>query len=390
METSSDKSSQSQTYDLVIIGGGISGLGVAHEAQKQGLNFVLIDSSKFGIGTSANSHHVIHSGLRYLQTLSFSRVLESIDATNRIKEEFPQFVQDLPCLMPLDNKTPTKNLLSMKVAGILFNFLSKKKIPAPKTYSKKQLLSELPVRLPVENFFPEGAFCWHDLLLTDHNGLCREIKKRINNDKNILLEDHKVTSIEKTSDATYIVSLSGSDKQFVANTVVNTTGSKVDDIKLVNIPIVSTKLLWCRAFNVVLNKQLIPKFGIGFQSNRKRLFFFVPRSNGMTAIGTEYLPLIKGSHERRVTELELAEFLKEASTAIKQNLSLNDVSKVEVGILPVSHFKKNQPILFGSEFIEQSEGYIKVISTKYTTFLTQARKILERRAPARLLADQKS
>ena len=88
-------------YDLVVLGGGIAGLGVAWEATLRGLKVLLLERDRFGAATSANSLRIIHGGLRYLQSLSLKRVLVSSREQYHLLKSNPNHISLLKCLMPL-------------------------------------------------------------------------------------------------------------------------------------------------------------------------------------------------------------------------------------------------------------------------------------------------
>jgi glycerol-3-phosphate dehydrogenase len=90
-----------QEYELIIIGGGISGLGVAREAAQRGYHCLILEKEKCCRATSANSLRIIHGGFRYLQSLDFGRVFESISEQNYWLSAAPNYVKLLPCFLPL-------------------------------------------------------------------------------------------------------------------------------------------------------------------------------------------------------------------------------------------------------------------------------------------------
>ena len=67
------------SVDILILGGGIYGATAAYEASRRGLSVLLVERNDFGSGTSQNSLKIAHGGLRYLQTLDFRRIRESLE-----------------------------------------------------------------------------------------------------------------------------------------------------------------------------------------------------------------------------------------------------------------------------------------------------------------------
>jgi glycerol-3-phosphate dehydrogenase len=89
-----------KVYDVAIIGGGIYGANVAREAAMRGLSVALVEQGDFNAGTSANSHKIIHGGLRYLQHADFPRMRESIRERSALMRIAPHLVHPMPFLLP--------------------------------------------------------------------------------------------------------------------------------------------------------------------------------------------------------------------------------------------------------------------------------------------------
>ncbi len=91
----------STNYDLVVVGAGMTGAGVALDASSRGLRVALIDSGDFGSGTSSKSSKMAHGGLRYLQQREFRLVYENLRERQRLLDNAPFLVHPLPFLIPL-------------------------------------------------------------------------------------------------------------------------------------------------------------------------------------------------------------------------------------------------------------------------------------------------
>ncbi|MBX3020345.1 MAG: glycerol-3-phosphate dehydrogenase/oxidase [Bdellovibrionales bacterium] len=90
-----------ETFDLAIIGGGITGAGVARDAASRGLKVALIEASDFASGTSSRSSKLIHGGIRYLENLEFGLVFEALSERARLFEIAPHLVHPLRFLIPV-------------------------------------------------------------------------------------------------------------------------------------------------------------------------------------------------------------------------------------------------------------------------------------------------
>ncbi|HEX3426857.1 MAG TPA: glycerol-3-phosphate dehydrogenase/oxidase [Acidimicrobiales bacterium] len=93
-----------ETFDVLVIGGGITGAGVALDAAARGLRTALVEARDFGSGTSSRSSKLIHGGLRYLQQREFGLVYEALAERQRLLENAPHLVTPLPFLIPILGK----------------------------------------------------------------------------------------------------------------------------------------------------------------------------------------------------------------------------------------------------------------------------------------------
>lgn len=92
---------QSRNFDLLIIGGGITGAGAARDAAARGMSVALIEGNDFASGTSSRSSKLIHGGIRYLENLEFKLVFEALNERTRLFEMAPHLVHHLRFMLPL-------------------------------------------------------------------------------------------------------------------------------------------------------------------------------------------------------------------------------------------------------------------------------------------------
>jgi glycerol-3-phosphate dehydrogenase len=90
-----------ETFDVLVIGGGVTGAGVALDAASRGLKTALVEKGDFASGTSSKSSKMVHGGLRYLQQREFRLVYENLAERQRLLENAPHLVSPLPFLIPL-------------------------------------------------------------------------------------------------------------------------------------------------------------------------------------------------------------------------------------------------------------------------------------------------
>ena len=107
---------RSQTFDIVVIGGGVTGLGVALDAASRGLSVALVERDDLASGTSSKSSKLIHGGLRYLQQGEVRLVYEALHERQRLRRNAPHLVQTLPFMIPILKRD---GVVSKKIARAL-------------------------------------------------------------------------------------------------------------------------------------------------------------------------------------------------------------------------------------------------------------------------------
>jgi len=156
-----------KTYDIVIVGGGITGACVARDAALRGLTVALVDKGDFASATTAASSKLIHGGLRYLQNLELSLVRESLRERRIWSNVAPHLVDPLTFLLPT-TRSGIKRRLVTAIGLTLYDWLAydrnrledpEKIIPSHKKLNRKAVLEEEP---GLESDDLTGALIFHD------------------------------------------------------------------------------------------------------------------------------------------------------------------------------------------------------------------------------------
>lgn len=363
--------------EVLIIGGGISGLGVALEASYWGLSTILLERGTICSGTSAQSLRIIHGGIRYLQTLELSRVIESqVEQSYWLKEE-PELIKELPCFMPLE-ADGMRSRVPMFLAGKFYQalgFLGSRTVPIARIIPAKALPEDLKDFAPL---FAHGAFHWQDAQLSNPQEFASRLVAQARNHGAHLYEGEEFEALKEAETGVEVRSrtVSGESNTFQTKVVINCSGQSISVKNGTLNPITDS----CRGFNIILSTKLCEGAALGVRARSKRLFFFVPRGSG-TAIGTGYLPL-RPDKLPRVGDEEVAAFLSEASSALGGRMfSHRDIAHIECGHLPRERSAGGEPLPQGKYRIEVRRRVIEVTATKYTTFRSQARKVIELARP---------
>jgi len=365
----------SDVWDIVIIGGGVSGLGVAKAAEQKQLKTLLIEASfRCGKGTSDNSLRIMHGGFRYLQTGNVLRVWDSVGAQSELYRMYPDLVTPIPCVMPLD-AVGLKSAPFAKIGLIAYDIIAKMrgvKIGHGSILDRDETYQRSPI---LRGHAEHGSLLWWDGILRDSDSLVGRIKEEFVH--TTLKVSTRVNSVRR--DGAYF-SVVTAHETFKARSVVNTAGPWIKELRP-HMPEIPDHYghHWAAGFNVVLEGSIDQTHGIAVRSKEGRLFFAVPRTdaygNKLTALGTGYILHEGDPSHNKVSEEIVLNFVKEFSGILPEAEVLGrKIMHVEVGLLPLRRPEPNA--LVGAVKISGERGYFEVLSTKYTTFLPQGRAVM--------------
>ncbi len=155
---------RSDVFDLVIIGGGINGAGVARDAALRGMSVALIETRDFAEGTSSRSSKLIHGGIRYLENMEFGLVFEALRERQALFDMAPHLVHPLRFLIPL-YRGGRVGMWKMSLGMWLYDALSLFEAPEPHDQLTKQQCLELAPQLRKQDLL--GGFTYFDAYMDD-------------------------------------------------------------------------------------------------------------------------------------------------------------------------------------------------------------------------------
>jgi len=159
---------EKKEYDLIIIGGGITGAAVAYDAASRGLSVALLEKDDFGSKTSSATSKLIHGGLRYLANFELGLVRESLRERRILENIAPNFVYPIPNMIITDKKFIKSAKFAIKVGMILYDILSfdkkftwdkSKKLPLHRSMSRAETIKEEPL---LEKSDLTGSLVYYD------------------------------------------------------------------------------------------------------------------------------------------------------------------------------------------------------------------------------------
>ncbi len=229
-----DRLASGEVFDVLIIGGGITGTGCALDAATRGLKTALVERNDFASGTSSKSSKLVHGGLRYLQQKEFRLVYEALAERQILRHTAPHLVRILPFLLPVFKGKD--NLFDKRIARIvgvsmwLYDFTGGARIgKLHKKLSTKEALAHVPTLRADRIAY---GYLYYDAR-TDDARLTVTIARTAAERGATLANYVKVVGVRKVDDRCVGVTVTADGRTFEVNarTVVNATGVWSDDVR---------------------------------------------------------------------------------------------------------------------------------------------------------------
>ncbi len=362
-------------WDIVIIGGGASGLGIAVDASKRGYKTLLLEKYDFGKGTSSRSTKLIHGGVRYLQNGDITLVIESLKERGILKRNAPHLVQDLSFVIPTYDwwASPFYGI-GMKIYDMMAGKLG---LGKSVIISKKETEKLIP---NVNKKGLRGGVIYHDGQFDDSR-MAITLALSANSKKTALLNYCNVDGLIKKNKE--IVGLSFTDSinskkyQVKSKVVINATGVFAEEIIRMDQPKIEKMIQPSQGVHIVLEKKFLKsKHAILIpQTSDGRVLFAVPWKN-YVVVGTTDTQIKDAKDEPKPLKEEIEFILKNAGKYMTIKPKRDDIKSVFAGLRPLAATsdKKSTKEVSRSHKIDISPaGLISVLGGKWTTY----RKIAE-------------
>lgn len=372
-----------QPWDLIIIGGGITGAGLLRQAVAAGLKTLLVEANDFASGTSSRSSKLIHGGFRYLRNKQINVTKESVREREWMLREAPNLVKPLSFLLPNFERYhfPSWKLgLGVMVYDLL----------APKWNHRKcgpsKLLEACPFLSPKGLI---GGFQYYDAVMDDARLLLRILREAVRSG-GTALSYTKAEKLLRTGDGQVCgvllkdrVSLDGRKAEVKGKVVVNASGAWSDEIRhQLGQP---ARLRRLRGSHLVFGRARLPvnEALTIFHPRDGRAMFVIPWEGG-TVIGTtdiDHDPTLDDKYLEPFASEEEIRYMMEALVLLFPSLDLSekDIISTFSGLRPVIQTGAATPSKESrAHALWEENGLITITGGKYTTFRMMSRQTLDK------------
>lgn len=372
---------QSTAFDLLVIGGGITGAGIALDAAARGLKTALVEKDDFASGTSSRSTKLIHGGLRYLKQLEFALVKEVGSERAIVHKLAPHLVVPEKMLLPLYEKRGLGYWLT-SIGLKIYDWLAgvkpedqRKMLTRLQTLNHEPLLKKDDVKggaIYAEYRTDDARLTMEIIKLASQKGAC------IANYAKVIKFDYADNQI-----AGAILNDQVSGKEFLikAAVVVNATGPWVDELRTINKSKQGKQLHLTKGVHIVLPFHRLPvRQAIYFDVPDGRMIFAIPRGR-VTYVGTTDTDY----HEDKNHVLASRKDVEYIINAINETfpsvlLTLADVESSWAGLRPLIHEegKSASELSRKDEIFESETGLISIAGGKLTGYRKMAERVVDK------------
>lgn len=335
------KQLQNETLDVLVIGGGITGAGIALQAAASNLKTGLIEMQDFAEGTSSRSTKLVHGGIRYLKTFDVDVVADTVSERARIQKIAPHIPRPSRMLMPLyDDKESTFSPFSAKLAMELYDKLAA--VPGDSPYAHKLLsadeVSEYVPNLKQDNLL--GLAVYLDYQNNDARLTIENIKQAAA-DGALALSQAKAMDINETDDGKLVTvqdNITGEMFKIRAKVVVNAGGPWYDKVLRLADTNEQQKIRPTKGVHLVVDasRLSVPEtlyFDSGYQDGR--MLFVIPRE-GKTYFGTTDTDFTGDYAHPRVEQADVDYLLKAVNARFTDaDLTIDDIQASWAGLRPL-------------------------------------------------------
>ncbi len=373
-------------FDLAVIGGGITGAGVALDAASRGLSVALVEKGDFASGTSSRSSKLIHGGLRYLEQFHLGLVRESLRERAVLSRIAPHLSTPLQFLVPVysssDRSPLGANRLKLAAGLWLYDLLAgRRNIGRHRWLSPEAALTQAPALDPRGL---RGAFVYYDCL-TDDARLVIEVIKSAAAHGALIANYVTARGFRKDADGIARIDLEDtrtrSSFELRAKVVVSATGVWSDGVSRLSDARAPKRLRPSKGIHIVVpagkfrnqTAVLIPSFG----ENR---FLFVIPWLGRTVIGTTDTDYTGSLDDPRAEADEISRVVQSAARAFPDaQLSMDDVISTFAGLRPLiaAGGQSTKELSRKEEIFEDDSGLITITGGKLTTWRRMAERVTD-------------
>jgi len=371
-----------QQWDVIVIGGGATGLGTAVESAGRGYRTLLLERDDFASGTSSRSTKLIHGGVRYLEQGNLVLVMDALRERGYLLRNAPHLVHDLPFVVPLYEwwEGPFYG------AGLtLYDLLAGRLGLAPSRHlTREETIAAVPTVAPAGL---RGGIVYHDGQFDDAR-LAISLARTLVDLGGIALNYCQVTRFLKTAGITSGVVAhdheSGREYQLQAKVVINATGVFTDTVRLLDDSAAVAVITPSQGIHLVLDQSFLPGNSAIMvpHTDDGRVLFAIPWLDRVL-VGTTETAVVDIAAEPCPGADEIDFLLEHVGRYLVSRPERTDILSVFAGLRPLvtaNHGKRTASLSRDHLILVSQTGLVSVIGGKWTTYRQMGQDAIDRAA----------
>ncbi|WBL22912.1 glycerol-3-phosphate dehydrogenase/oxidase [Zunongwangia sp. HRR-M8] len=370
-----------EKWDVIVIGGGATGLGVALDSVTRGYKTLLLEQVDFAKGTSSRSTKLVHGGVRYLAQGNIDLVKEALYERGLLSKNAPHLVKNQSFVIP--NYRWYEGMyytIGLKAYDFLAGKLSlgkSKHIKKEETLKRVKTIRQDKLRGGV--VYQDGQFDDSRLAINVAQTCVEHGASILNYFKvnNLIIEDKVIKGVAAKDMET------GEDHQFLGDTVINATGVFTDDILKMANPNARNMVKPSQGVHLVFDKSFLPGEDAIMipKTDDGRVLFAVPWHDKVI-VGTTDTPLEEHCLEPQALDKEVEFILKTFNNYLEKKVTRDDIRSIYAGLRPLAAPKdgseSSKEISRSHKILVSETGLITITGGKWTTFRRMAQDTVDK------------
>jgi glycerol-3-phosphate dehydrogenase len=314
-------------FDLLVVGGGIIGAGVAELAARHGLAVALIEADDFGSGTSSASSKLVHGGLRYLRMGQFSLVREALDEVRVLSEIVaPHLVRRLAFVLPVYRGGPYGRI---PIRGVLWSYAG---LTGALSERGRMVAPSAAADLvpPLRRAGLRAAGVYPDAQTDDARLTLANVRGAADNGA-VVLNGAELVGLGRGLAAA--VRVDGREVEIAARAVVNATGAWIDDVRRLEDERAGTSVTLSKGSHLVLDRNDEWRAALTIPVEARRVVFAIPWA-GSLLVGTTDAPFAGDPRRVQPSEAEERQIVEDVGRAVELPLDGIRARFAGVRVLP--------------------------------------------------------
>lgn len=371
-----------QPWDMVVIGGGATGAGVAVDAAARGYAVLLLERGDFGVGTSSRSTKLAHGGVRYLRQGHISLVMEALRERGRLQRNAPHLVHDRAFVLPCYRRRDVLFFgLGLKVYDLL---AGRHRFGHSVIISSREVRRRLPT---VKTEGLRGGVVYHDGQFDDARLLIHLVMTAADHGA-CVLNYAPVTGLlrDPGGRVSGVIARDAEGRaefRIEARVVVNAAGPFCDEVRQMADPAAPPMIAPSQGSHVVLDRSFLPGDSALLipETPDGRVLFAIPW-HGHTLVGTTDVAIPSTPVEPRATDTEIDFILETAGRYLAKQPRREDVLGTFAGVRPLVKAGSGNTAALARDHVLRIDlpGLVTITGGKWTTYRSMAEGCVNRAA----------